>query len=85
MINIQFTHRQRSMINEQTNRESIVKSELTNANKNIDEQMFDFTNIVKGQTSREIKINEKSHASFDISNKLKNQKALTKIFDEYKQ
>ena len=36
VIDIQFTHRQRSMINEQTNRESIVKSELINANKNID-------------------------------------------------
>ena len=47
VIDIQFTHRQRSMINEQTSRESIVKSELTNANKNINEQMFDFTNIVK--------------------------------------
>ena len=47
VIDIQFTHRQRSMINEQMNRKSIVKSELINANKNIDEQMFDFTNIVK--------------------------------------
>ena len=47
VIDIQFTHRQRSMINEQTSRESIVKSELINANKNIDEQMFDFINIVK--------------------------------------
>ena len=35
------------MINEQTSRESIIKSELINANKNIDEQMFDFINIVK--------------------------------------
>ena len=48
VIDIQFTHRQRSMINEQMSRKSIVKNELTNANKNIDEQMFDFTNIVKG-------------------------------------
>ena len=47
VIDIQFTHRQRSMINEQTSRKSIVKSELINANKNINEQMFDFTNIVK--------------------------------------
>ena len=37
VIDIQFTHRQRSMINEQTSRKSIVKSELINANKNIDE------------------------------------------------
>ena len=36
VIDIQFTHRQRSMINEQTNWELIVKSELINANKNID-------------------------------------------------
>ena len=36
VIDIQFTHRQRSMINEQMSRESIVKSELINANKNID-------------------------------------------------
>ena len=85
MIDIQFTHRQRSMINEQTSRESIVKSELINANKNINEQMFDFTNIVKDQTSHEMKINEKSHASFEILNKLKNQRALTKIFNKYKQ
>ena len=85
MIDTQFTHRQRSMINEQTNRESIVKSELINANKNIDEQMFDFTNIVKNQTNREMRINEKSHVSFEISNKSKNKNLLTKIFDEYKQ
>ena len=32
-----------------------------------------------------MKINEKSHASFEILNKSKNQKAFTKIFDEYKQ
>ena len=54
------------------NRKSIVKSELINANKNIDEQMFDFTNIVKGQASHEVKINEKSHAPFEISNKSRN-------------
>ena len=71
VIDIQFTHRQRSMINEQTNRESIVKNELINANKNIDEQMFDFTNIIKDQASHEMKINEESHAPFEISNKLK--------------
>ena len=85
MIDIQFTHRQRSMINEQTSRKTIIKSELINANKNIDEQMFDFTNIVKNQASHKVKINERSHASFEISNKSKNQNALTKIFDEYKQ
>ena len=85
VIDIQFTHRQRSMINKQTNRESIVKSELINANKNIDEQMFDFTNIVKDQASHEVKINEESHAPFEISNKSKNRNALTRIFDEYKQ
>ena len=73
------------MINEQISRKSIVKSELINANKNIDEQMFDFTNIVKGQASHEVRINEESHASFEISNKSKSQNALTKIFDEYKQ
>ena len=85
VIDIQFTHRQRSMINEQTSRESIVKSELINANKNIDEQMFNFINIVKGQASHEMKINEESHASFKISNKSKSRNALTKILDEYKQ
>ena len=47
--------------------------------------MFDFTNIVKGQASHEVKINEESHASFEILNKSRNQNALTKIFDEYKQ
>ena len=73
------------MINEQTNRESIVKSELINANKNIDEQMFDFTNIVKNQASHKVRNDEKSHASFEISNKLKNKNLLTKIFNEYKQ
>ena len=72
VIDIQFTHRQRSMINEQMNRKSIVKSELINANKNIDEQMFDFTNIIKDQASHEMKINEESHAFFEISNKSKN-------------
>ena len=72
------------MINEQINRKSIIKSELINANKNIDKQMFDFINIVKGQTSHEVKINKESHAPFEISNKLKNQNALTRIFDEYK-
>ena len=85
VIDIQFTHRQRLMINEQTSRESIVKSELTNANKNIDKQMFDFTNIVKDQTSHEVKINEKSHVSFEISNKSKSQNTLARILDEYKQ
>ena len=85
MIDIQFTHRQRSMINEQTSRESIVKSELINANKNIDEQMFDFTNIVKGQASHEVRINEGSHASFEISNKSRSKNLLKGIFDEYKQ
>ena len=85
VIDIQLTHRQRSMINEQTSRESIVKSELINANKNIDEQMFNFTNIVKGQASHEVRINEESHASFEISNKSKSRNVLTRIFDEYKQ
>ena len=73
------------MINEQTNWKSIVKNELINANKNIDEQMFNFTNIVKSQTSHEVKINEESHAFFEISNKLRDQNALTRILDEYKQ
>ena len=85
VIDTQFTHRQRSMINEQTSRESIVKSELINANKNIDEQMFDFTNIVKGQTNHKVRINEESHASFEISNKSKSRNVLTRILDEYKQ
>ena len=47
--------------------------------------MFDFTNIIKDQTSHEVRINEGSHAPFEISNKLKNRNALTRIFDEYKQ
>ena len=85
VIDIQFTHRQRSMINEQTSRKSIVKSELINANKNIDEQMFDFTNIVKGQANHEVRIDEESHTSFEISNKSKGQNALKRILDEYKQ
>ena len=85
VIDIQLTHRQRSMINEQTSRESIVKSELINANKNIDEQMFDFTNIVKGQASHEVKINKGSYAPFEISNKSRSRNALTRILDEYKQ
>ena len=73
------------MINEQINQKTIVKSELINANKNIDEQMFDFTNIIKDQTSHEMRINEESHAFFEISNKSKSKNLLTKIFDEYKQ
>ena len=73
------------MINEQTSRKSIIKNELINANKNINKQMFDFTNIVKGQANHEMKINEESHASFEISNKLKSRNALTRILDEYKQ
>ena len=85
VIDIQFTHQQRSMINEQTNQETITKNELINANKNIDEQMFDFTNIVKSQASHEVKINEENHASFEISNKSRSQNALTRILDEYKQ
>ena len=85
MIDIQFTHRQRSMINEQISRKSIVKSELINANKNINEQMFNFTNIVKNQMNHEVRINEESHALFEISNKSKSRNALTKILDEYKQ
>ena len=47
--------------------------------------MFDFINIVKGQASHEMRINEESHASFEISNKSKSQNELTRIFDEYKQ
>ena len=47
--------------------------------------MFDFTNIVKDQTSHKVKINEGSHASFEISNKSKSRNALTRILDEYKQ
>ena len=73
------------MINEQTSRKSIVKSELINANKNIDKQMFNFTNIVKGQASHEVRINEENHTSFEISNKLKSRKTFTRILDEYKQ
>ena len=34
--------------------------------------MFDFTNIVKDQANHEVRINEKSHAFFKISNKLRN-------------
>ena len=85
VIDTQFTHRQRSMINEQTNRKSIVKNELINANKNIVKQMFDFINIVKGQASREVRIDEESHAPFEISNKSKSRNTLMRIFDEYKQ
>ena len=85
MIDTQLTHRQRSMINEQTSRGSIVKNELINANKNIDEQMFDFTNIVKDQMSRKVRINEESHAPFDISNKSRSKNLFTRILDEYKQ
>ena len=85
VIDIQFTHRQRSMMNEQKNQEMIVKSELINANKNIDKRMFDFTNIVKDQTSHEVKINEENHALFEISNKLRSKNLLTRILDEYKQ
>ena len=47
--------------------------------------MFNFTNIVKNQTSHEMKINKESHASFEISNKSRSWNALMKIFDEYKQ
>ena len=47
--------------------------------------MFNFTNIVKDQTSHEVKINEENHAPFEISNKSKSQNTLTRIFDEYKQ
>ena len=63
----------------------IVKNELTNANKNIEKRMFDFTNIVKNQISREMKINEGNHAPFEISNKSRGKDLLTRIFDEYKQ
>ena len=73
------------MMNEQKSQGMIVKSELINANKNIDKRMFDFTNIVKGQTSHEVRINEGSHASFKISNKSRSKNLLTRIFDEYKQ
>ena len=85
VIDIQLTHRQRSMINEQTSRESIVKNELINANKNIVKQMFDFTNIVKNQTNHEVRINEGSHAPFEILNKSRSRNVLTRILDEYKQ
>ena len=47
--------------------------------------MFDFTNIVKSQTSHEVRINKESHAPFKISNKSKSKDLLTRIFDEYKQ
>ena len=47
--------------------------------------MFDFTNIVKGQTSHKMKISEESHAPFEISNKSRSKNLLTRIFDEYKQ
>ena len=47
--------------------------------------MFDFTNIVKGQASHEVRINEESHALFKISNKLRSRIALTRILDEYKE
>ena len=63
----------------------IIKSELTNANKNIDKRMFDFTNIVKSQTSHKVRINEESHAPFKISNKSRSKDLLTRIFDKYKQ
>ena len=73
------------MINEQKSQGMIAKSELINANKNIDEQMFDFTNIVKDQTSHEVRINKGSHAPFEISNKSRSKNLLTRILDEYKQ
>ena len=47
--------------------------------------MFDSTNIVKGQTNHEVKINEGNHASFEISNKSRSRNAFMRIFDEYKQ
>ena len=73
------------MMNEQKSQEMITKSELINANKNIDKRMFDFTNTIKGQTSHEVRINEENHAPFEISNKSRSKNLLTKIFDEYKQ
>ena len=47
--------------------------------------MFNFTNIVKSQASHEVRINEESHAPFEIPNKSKSRKKFMKIFDEYKQ
>ena len=47
--------------------------------------MFDFTNIVKDQTSHEMRINEENHAPFEISNKSRSRNAFTKILNEYKQ
>ena len=47
--------------------------------------MFDFTNTIKGQTSHEMRINEESHASFEIPNKSRSKNLLTRILDEYKQ
>ena len=61
VITIQFTYRQRSMINEKTTIREIVIS-----NKNILKIKIDFTNINLSQQNQKMKVNKKCHAFFEI-------------------
>ena len=81
VIKIQSTHRQRSMINEKQNRESIARREFAASNKN-DMKKFDFTDIDLNQSNRKMKINEKNNVFFENLENVK--RIISKIFNEYK-
>ena len=65
VITIQFTHRQKRMINKKQNQELIAKSEFATLIKNDLTTKFDSTNININQQNQKIKNNEEIHAPFE--------------------
>ena len=66
MIIVQFTHRQRSMMNEKQCQKFNANQEETISTKDILMTKIDFTNINLNQQSQEVRVSEKFHAFFEI-------------------
>ena len=83
MITIQFTHRQRSMINE---KQTIIKREFAISIKNDIQNRFDSLNIDRNQSNYNNKIINKNHAFTKIRENINDttQKSSKMISNVYK-
>ena len=66
MIIVQFTHRQRSRMNEKQCQKFSANKKKTTSTKDTLMTKIDFININLNQQSQEVRVNERLHASFEI-------------------
>ena len=83
MITIQFTHRQRSMMNK---KQTTIKREFATSIKNDIQNRFDSLNIDKNQSNHDNKIIDKNDAFTKIRENISDttQKSLKMISNVYK-